>query len=527
MVYDIGKFSGAVNAVIDNARVQGRLIENPDDSSLRALTSIQPGVRETVYGSLAFDSEPSSRAAKHCKNSVDNEFGDLEDRLLEQMTEILGTQKLILMDRVIGGVGGAVSRLVVPLEFVKIAYGGSKLFSPAPRVQIPDNYIVFFHDDEFERNRERKLPDKDVTIRLAMASDGRVVKINRNSDYLGEFKKGNFASEEWRAKQRTRGIFLHAGCRTDYLENGDGVYDEVSSLLIALSANGKTSTSCKVLARKEKEISWLVQDDGGILMPDGSFRGFEGGGIFVKTEGVSPENQIETYYGLLRRETVMQDVYVDESGNPDFFDYRKTSNGRAVIRREDFMHARAEIDAERIQNMILITRGPIIPAISKLSREQAVALMILGQAMQSSAGDPTQAGKLINEFFYDPFFVGDKAEHSHRLYGILEQNPQMNYYLLNTGAIGEGNKYNKITLNSTMSILDSLIRGGLTNWRDSPSGFLVPAAVRGLSDHYFRPEKLYSSGEYRNRQDNLNQQRRQILDNVSGLEPKIRDVFSK
>ena len=58
------------------------------------------------------------------------------------------------------------------------------------------------------------------------------------------------------------------------------------------------------------------------------------------------------------------------------------------------MHASVNIDVPRIDNIILITRGPIIPAIAKLTREQAVAFMILGQSMESSAGDPTQAGKI-------------------------------------------------------------------------------------------------------------------------------------
>jgi phosphoenolpyruvate carboxykinase (ATP) len=525
MDFKTDRFLETVKGIEATARKDGRLIENPSEDSLRALTAISPGVRETCYGSLAFDSEPNSRAAKHCKNNIDDIFGEDEERLLSQMEERLRKEKLVLMDRQIGSVGGAVSRLIVPIEFVKVAYAGGKLFYPAPRINEPDNYIVFFHDDEFENNRIKKLPDKDVTIRLGMFPDGRVVKVIRNSDYLGEYKKGNFAAEEWRAKMRTPGIFLHSGCRTDYLQCSDGEYREISSLLIALSANGKTSTTCRVLARKEKEISWLVQDDGGILMPDGSFKGFEGGGIFVKTEGVSPENQIETYYGLLRKETVMQDVYLDKDGKPDFFDYSKTSNGRAVVRREDFMHASPFIDSPKIDNMILITRGPNIPAISKLTKEQTVALMILGQAMQSSAGDPTQAGKIINEFFYDPFFVGDKTEHAHRLYGILEKNPKMQFYLLNTGHIGEGDKYDKITLNATMSILDSLVRGGLTNWKESPSEFLVPVAVRGLSDHYFHPEKLYGTGGYNERQMSLNEHRRQILEKIDGLEPKIRNVF--
>ncbi len=35
--------------------------------------------------------------------------------------------------------------------------------------------------------------------------------------------------------------------------------------------------------------------------------------------------------------------------------------------------------------------------------------MVLGQSQESSAGDPTQAGQLKNEFFYDPFISGDRS----------------------------------------------------------------------------------------------------------------------
>ena len=274
MDYDINQFLEAVKSIENKARQEGRLIENPNVDSLRALTAIQPDVRETLYGSLTFDSEPNSRAAKHTKNSIDDKFGETEDGLLEKMAERLAKEKLVLLDRQIGGSDGTVSRLIVPLGFVKIAYAGGKLFGSVTKTQSPDDYIVFFHDDEFEKNKTKQLPDKDITIRLAMFPDGKTIKVIRNSDYIGEYKKGNCAAEEWRTKQKTPGIFLHAGCRTDYLEDVEGSYGEVSSLLIALSANGKTSTTCRVLARKEKEISWLVQDDGGPLMPDSSFRGF-------------------------------------------------------------------------------------------------------------------------------------------------------------------------------------------------------------------------------------------------------------
>ena len=397
-----------------------------------------------------------------------------------------------------------VVRLIVPEKFAHVAYGGRNLFIPVKRpVKKPNYQIVFFGDEAWETNKSKPLPQKDITIRLAMLEDGRVVKIVRNSNYIGEYKKGVFASEDWVAKTKRGGIFLHAGCREDYLQLSHGGYQPVRTLLIALSANGKTTTTCRVLARKGMERSWLIQDDGGTLMPDGSFHGFEAGGVFVKTEGVNPGEQVEIFYGLLKRDTVCENVFVTKDGDFDFENFERTSNGRAVVLRRDFMHTSPYIDVDRIDNIILITRGPLIPAISKLTMEQAAALMVLGQAMESSAGDPTQAGKIRSEFFYDPFVAGDRAEHANIFYEILKGLPHMNYYLINTGGVGEGYHYKNISVGHTLSVLDSLFRGGLEDWVDSPTGFKVPAAIRAVDDILVHPEKLYSQAEFEEKQKEL------------------------
>lgn len=263
-------------------------------------------------------------------------------------------------------------------------------------------------------------------------------------------------------------------------------------------------------------------------MPDGSFHGFEAGGIFVKTEGVNPGEQIEIFYGLLKLDTVCENVYVTEDGNFDLYNFDRTSNGRAVVLRRDFMHASPYINVDRIDNLILITRGPLIPAISKLTREQAAALMVLGQAMESSAGDPTQAGKIRSEFFYDPFVAGDLAEHTNIFYEIIKGIPHLNYYLINTGGVGEGEYYKDIRLESTMAILDSLLRGGLEDWVDSPTGFKVPGAIRYVDDIYLHPEKLYSTIEFEERQMELNKTKYESVKELGdSLHPDIRKVFSK
>ena len=529
-MFELEQFITTADRIWRKAQEEKRLTHNPSDRELRKLVEKEPEVRKTLYRNFVAKSEPTSRSAMFTKNSVDHTFGEDELRLLAQCEKALGKENLISVDRIVGNeASNTTVRLIVPERFAHVAYGGGNLFIRGKgESKGPTYYILFFADEAFETNQSKPLPDKDITIRLAMLDDGRFVKIIRNGNYIGEYKKGVFAAEDWAAKTRKRGIFLHAGCREDYLQSARGDYRLARTLLVALSANGKTTTTCRILARKGNEKSWLIQDDGGTLMADGSFHGFEAGGIFVKTEGVNPGEQIEIYYGLLKPETVCENVCITEDRDFDFYNLDRTSNGRAVVLRRDFMHASRYIDVDRIDNLILITRGPLIPAISKLTREQAAALMVLGQAMESSAGNPTEAGKIRSEFFYDPFVAGDLAEHANVFYEIIKGIPHLNYYLINTGGIGKGEHYKDIRLESTMAILDSLLRGGLDDWVDSPTGFQVPRAVRYVDDIFLRPEKLYSITEFENNQMQLNRIRYESVEKLGdSLHPDIRRVFGR
>ena len=528
--FDLEQFYQTADRIREKAIAENRLADNPSDKEFRALLEREPGIQKTIYGNYVAESEPSSRSAMFTKNSVDYQFGEEERELLAQCESALARERLICVDRVVGNKSsGTTVRLIVPERFAHVACGGKNLFAPVEgEVQQPTYQIVFFADEAFGANKAKPLPQKDITIRLAMLDDGRYVKIIRNGNYIGEYKKGVFAAEDWVAKTKRGGIFLHAGCREDYLQSVHGDYRLTRTLLVALSANGKTTTTSRMLARKGNERSWLIQDDGGVLMADGSFHGFEAGGLFVKTEGVNPGEQTEIFYGLLKPDTVFENVYVSEDGDFDFDNLEKTSNGRAVILRRDFMHASSYIDVDSVDNLILITRGPLIPAISKLNREQAIALMVLGQAMESSAGDPTQAGKIRSEFFYDPFVAGDLAEHANICYKIITKLPHLSYYLINTGGIGEGMHYRDIKLEFTMGILDSLLRGGLEDWVDSPTGFQVPKAIRVVDDIYLHPEKLYSHDEFEEKQRELNKLRYEAVEKVgANLHADIKGVFSK
>jgi len=524
------EFDTAAKSIYAQAVEDERLIQNPGPERLRRICLEEPDVRETIYGSVVAFTEPTSRAKPFTKNNIDEQFGRAEFSLLAQAREFLARQQLICLDVLVRDEEQPITaRLLVPRRFAHIAHGGIKLFGPRlNNVTDPTYQVIFFHDEAWESNAGKPLPEKDITIRLLHSDDGRMIKIVRNSSYLGEWKKGVFAGEDWRSKLHQDGIFLHAGCRRDRLETARGGMRTQNSLFVALSANGKTSLTCRVLARKIGEESWLIQDDGGILKRDGSFHGFERGGIYAKTDGLTPSEQIETYYGALKPDAYLENVHVDESGDMDFFNIQRTSNGRAVIERRDFMHAHRHVAVSEVNNLFIITRGPTIPAVAKLSPWQAAAFMVLGQSMESSAGDPTQAGKIKNVFFYDPFMAGDRVAHAHLFHDILKWNPHIDCYLLNTGGVGEGEHYRKIALKDTVNILESILRGGLEDWETcEATGLMVPRSVRGIDSILLHPEKLFPHNEFELRQAELYAARRDILESYQGLDRAIVNSIKK
>jgi phosphoenolpyruvate carboxykinase (ATP) len=136
--------------------------------------------------------------------------------------------------------------------------------------------------------------------------------------------------------------------------------------------------------------------------------------------------------------------------------------------------------------------------------------------MESSAGDPTQAGKLKSVFFYDPFIAGSREYHARRFYEILKGLPHINCYVINTAGVGEGESYKDISLEHTMNIMDSLVRGGLEDWVVSPVGLRVPTSIRNVDSIYVHPEELYSEEGLEFRKKELWHMVREAVEGVGG-----------
>ena len=496
-------FKKAAEKIYEDAKREGRLLEGLTLDQLKELALQQEGVIQTQIGSIAADSEPMSRSAPHTRNSVDHPFGEEEQQLAMEAVEYLSRERVISLDTIVGdGREGVTARFLIPEPYAQIAYGLKLLLDyPAARVvQDPTYTIIYFTDEAFQHNKNKKLVDKDITIRLWMGEKrGDQVKIVRNSVYLGEGKKGVFQFEDWRVKAIDKtGIFLHAGARRDYL----WVYDleterpelkEIVTCVSGLTATGKTTTLCRKLAKMPREYSEMIGDDGGTLAYDGSYAAFEVGGLYVKTEGLD-ESQPEILRAAESKDAFLENVAISKYPYmPDFKDLSKTANGRAVVTRANLEIASQSLRADKVDSIIILTRNPLMNAISRLTPEQATMQFIYGESIESSGGVPEEAGRFKRVFFLDPFVCGNRLEHALLFYEIIKKN-RIRCYLANTGTIGQDE--HKVTLRQSLAIYNDLARLQLRfSFEPDFLGYYYPIKCDRANMDFMRSEPLFPDKE--------------------------------
>jgi len=527
------EFIEAPKIIYEKAKHENRLIEGLTLEEIKELALRQEGVVSTQFGSVAADSEPTSRSAPKTKNSIDHQFGQEEKKLAKQAIEALSKGNIISLDVIVGdGKSGVTARFLIPEKYANVAYGLKLLFGePEERVvKNPTYKIIYFTDQAFERNKRfLDVRKKDVTIRLWMGNKiGEQVKICRNTTYLGEGKKGVFQFEDWRVKSIDKeGIFLHAGVRRDHL----WVYDystrrpelkEIVTAVSGLTATGKTTTLCRKIGRLPGERSEMIGDDGGTFGFDGSYCNFELKGVFVKTENLDERTQPEIYKAATSSEAYLENItlgiypYI-----PNFKDLSKTANGRAIVLRENLGIASINIRANKVDNIILLTRNPLMNVISELTHEQATMQFMYGESIESSGGNPAEAGKFKRQLFLDPFIVGDRIKHAMTFYEFLERNPNVRCYLSNTGTIGQDEI--KVTLKDSLAVYNDLLRGQLKfSIKTDILGYHYPVKCDRANLDFLRAEPLFKNKKLlRKKVADFLRGRREFLKQIESNSQKI------
>ena len=166
-----------------------------------------------------------------------------------------------------------------------------------------------------------------------------------------------------------------------------------------------------------------------------------------------------------------------------------------------------------------------MPPVVRLTPEWAVAAFMLGESIESSAGDPTQAGKSIRVVGTNPFIVGSYVEEGNMFLDILRENPDIQCFILNTGNVGGMTGGQKITVRDSARIIEMIARDKITWQRDDFWGYEVPSEIPGIELDRFDTQNYYSDEQIEQLSGELKKERLAWLSQFPGLNQSILDTI--
>lgn len=485
------------------------IIKNQSRAQLRELAKKDEILTE--YGSAAYISKLKSRSADHTRTTVDKQITAEDRQMIREVQEYLKTQTVIEVDRQMcqGPVDQAFScRLWVTKPYARLAHMFHASLGPINgTVTTPELMVIDV--PEWSKGERRILVDPDAGVTYVLGSD-----------YYGEIKKGFLRMVMYRGK-KAGGLGLHAGSKEVWAkDHKTGKLTRSGFLFFGLSGTGKTSLTCHDFNLDEVfgEKSRVRQDDVVILQPDGSARGTEIEGFYIKTEGLNPVDQKALLQAATSQCTVFENVGVDkDTGKVDFEDVKNSKNARAVAPVRQVINTDGDIDLPKANKIFFITRNPLTPPISRLTREQAALAFMLGESIKTAAADPNAKGEPVREVGTNPFIVGSYDEEGNRFYDILCKNPDIEIFLLNTGKVGEGATSRKIAILETVAIIRAVARNAIEWKKDTTLNLEVPKSVEGVTMDDFNFETVWGKDKLSERLSELRSERKEWLNQFSDL----------
>ncbi|MCD4783652.1 MAG: phosphoenolpyruvate carboxykinase (ATP) [Candidatus Eremiobacteraeota bacterium] len=489
--------------IFENPVIAKEMIINPSFDELREMA--KDNERTTEFGSASYVSRIRSRSAKFT-DIIYGETTEYQENLVREAQEHMKTRKLLRIDRMMGGHPdfNLHCRLYVPVEYAQIPFGwGQLLFDADEPEGDPDITVVALPD--WKERRMLVDPKSHVTYLLS-------------SDYIGEIKKANLRMAMYIAK--CRGLLgLHAGSKEIHFKK-DGKMVSKGAIFFGLSGTGKTTLTCHH-HRFEGDEGVAIRQDDVIILKDNMYCVGTEKNFYVKTEGLEEKGQPVLYHAATSPGAVLENIWVDKNGKVDFLNYELTSNGRCVVYRADMDYTDDRIDLDCADIVIFITRRKdIVPPVAKLTPEQGTAFFMLGESIETSAGDPTKAGQSLRCVGTNPFIVGQEYEEGNIFLEILRKNPKIQIFLLNTGMVG-GESGEKITIYHSTEIIKQIAKGGIKWEKDPLWGYEIPMSIDGMEITRIDPRWHYSRVDYIKIVNQLKEERRKWLEKFDGLDKDI------
>ncbi len=466
---------------------------NPTPEELRAFTEEMPQCRITEFDNVNVQTRVVSRSAGSTyvvtpdpsSTSGKSISRDEYDRISKLQDDYIAGRDTIVIDGYIGNDPDLRSRARLTIEKANANIAGmqQKLFYERADGVAPDVQVIYTPN-----LRAPGYPEDRI---IAVDLENGVTRV-LNSDYFGESKKGGLRM--WNdIVYRKGGLALHAGLKVIPTDDGEKVF-----MIIGLSGTGKTTTTFTTQNGSEP-----VQDDFVGLMPGGRTYGTENG-CFAKTFSLDREFEPSIYGAVVKPNAYLENVFQDGAGRVNFFEQSYTQNGRAVFKMKDLLRFRDARDVGTVDYLLILNRNEnIIPAVAKLSREQAAAFFMLGETTGTSAGGAAEAGKFLRVPGTNPFFPLPHGLQGNRILELLGSHP-IETYLLNTGRVGgkeDDDRSKKVRIPHTSACVKGIAEQTIAWTEDDDFGYLVAGSVPDFDDvELLQPRRLYDrlgrSAEY-------------------------------
>lgn len=270
------------------------------------------------------------------------------------------------------------------------------------------------------------------------------------TEYSGEMKKSLFYAMNYDMPDVD--VFpMHCSANVDKQD------DSNVALFFGLSGTGKTTLSADPFRA-------LIGDDEHGWSDHGVFN-FEGG-CYAKCIDLTEEGEPQIW-NAIRFGSVLENVVLDDQRVPDYTDGSITENTRVTYPVEFIKDARIPSVGNHPTNVIFLTADAfgVLPAVSKLSREQAMYYFINGYTSKLAGTEAgiTEPTPNFSPCFGGPFLPRTPMKYAEMLAQRID-NHGSNVWLVNTGWHGtEDGGTKRYKLAWTRSIITGILNGSLAN----------------------------------------------------------------